>query len=157
MHVTRTLGAAFRHVTGVGLQALLIAAIVVGATLALAALYRPATNLLSTGTASAARPVTGVISVELPVAHGETTTATVNPGGSDTYVRLRCYAPDLGGAFVYGRYFAVDSANHAILGPLASTLWTSGRASCIAEEGYFTRNGLGKWVILATTTFAVQP
>jgi hypothetical protein len=156
MHETSHLATAGRHIGSVGLQALLIAAIIVSATVALSAIYRPATNFLSTGTVLAAKPQSGAISVQLPVAHGETTVATVNPGGADVYVRLRCYAPDLGGAFVYGRYFPVDSSHQATLGPLASTLWTSGGATCIAEEGYFTRNGLGKWVISATTTFAVD-
>ena len=157
MHETSHLGSATRHIGRVGLQALLIAAIIVAATVAVSAIYRPATNFLSTGTALAAKPHSGAISVQLPVAHGETTVATVNPGGGDVYVRVRCWAPDLGGAFVYGRYFAVDSSNQATLGPLASTLWTDGAATCIAEEGYFTRNGLGKWVVNATMTFSVDP
>ena len=96
--------------------------------------------------------VTGVISVP-NVEYAGTTTATVNPGGSDTYVFVQCYTPD--GRYVYAAYFPVDASNHAQLGPLWSTLWSRGDASCKAQEGYFTRNGFGRWESLATTTFQV--
>ncbi len=84
------------------------------------------------------------------------TTATVNPGGANTYVFVQCYAPDFGGKYVYAAYFPVDSSNHAAVGPLWSTLWPQGDASCKAQEGYFTKNGFGRWVSLATTTFHVS-
>ena len=101
----------------------------------------------------AARPESGQITVAEPVSHGGMTTATVNPGGADVYVFVRCYAPDLDGAYVYAAYFPVT----AVIGPLASSLWTSGGASCIAEEGYFARNGFGRWVLLASDHFSVVP
>ena len=111
------------------------------------------------GTAVAAKgaggkPATGVITVP-DAAYGGTTTATVNPGGTNTYVFVQCYAPDFGGTYVYAAYFPVDSSNHAQLGPLWSTLWPQGNAACRAQEGYFTRNGFGRWESLATTTFRV--
>lgn len=105
----------------------------------------------------AAKPASGHITVAEPVSYGGTTTATVNPGGSDVYVFVRCYTPDLDGAYVYAAYFPVSADNTAAIGPLASSLWTSGGASCTAEEGYFTRNGFGRWVVLASDRFAVTP
>jgi hypothetical protein len=104
--------------------------------------------------ASGNGPVTGVITVP-DTQYAGTTTATVNPGGADTYVFVQCYAPDFGGTYVYAAYFPVDSSNHATVGPLWSTLWPQGNASCTAEEGYFTRNGFGRWESLAATTFHV--
>jgi hypothetical protein len=116
--------------------------------------------LVSAGTALAVSGgggqgrLTGTISVGDAVWAG-TTTATVNPGGENVYVFVQCYAPDIGGKYVYARYFPVDENNHAAIGPLWSTLWPQGDASCSAQEGYFTRNGFGKWVSLAATTFNV--
>jgi hypothetical protein len=144
-----------RHVFGVTLQALLIAAIV--AVFSFAAALAAGGNPAGAGFALAAKPLPGHITVVEPVAHGQSTTATVNPGGSDVYVRVRCYAPSFGGTLVYGRFFDVDSENHATIGPLASSLWTSGGASCNAQEGYVTRDGFGKWVVLASTNFTVTP
>jgi hypothetical protein len=96
----------------------------------------------------------GVITVS-DAAYGGMTTATVNPGGADTYVFVQCYAPDFGGKYVYAAYFPVDANNQAAIGPLSSTLWPRGAASCSAQEGYFTRNGFGRWESLAATTFHV--
>ena len=104
--------------------------------------------------AGGAGNVTGVISVPDTVYAG-TTTATVNPGGEDVYVFVQCYTPDFGGAYVYAAYFPVDGNNQAQVGPLWSTKWLGGDAACQAQEGYFTRNGFGRWVDVATTTFRV--
>lgn len=98
--------------------------------------------------------VKGVITVP-DAAYAGMTTATVNPGGANTYVFVQCYAPDFGGTYVYAAYFPVDANNQAAIGPLWSTLWPQGDASCRAQEGYFTRNGFGRWVSEATTTFSV--
>ena len=98
--------------------------------------------------------VKGVITVP-DATYAGTTTATVNPGGADTYVFAQCYAPDFGGSYVYAAYFPVDAANQATIGPLSSSLWPGGSASCRAQEGYFARAGFGRWVSLATTTFRV--
>ena len=83
------------------------------------------------------------------------TTATVNPGGTDVHVLVKCYTGD--GAFVYAAYFPVDANNSAQIGPLWSTPWSNSSATCPAEDGYYTRNGFGKWVVNASTTFAVSP
>jgi hypothetical protein len=98
--------------------------------------------------------VSGVISVP-DAQYAGTTVATVNPGGADTYVFVQCWAPDAGGKYVYAAYFPVDSSNQATIGPLWSTLWPQGDASCTAQEGYFTRNGFGRWESVASTTFRV--
>ena len=107
----------------------------------------------SSASAQGGAQKSGVISVP-DAAYGGMTTATVNPGGANTYVFVQCYR-DSDGKYVYAAYFAVDSSNHASVGPLWSTLWPSGSASCTAQEGYFRRDGFGKWVSLASTTFRV--
>ena len=116
--------------------------------------------LLFAGTALAAKggggSLTGHISVP-DATYGGMTTATVNPGDADTYVLVQCYAPEFGGSYVYARYFPVDpNTKQASIGPLSSTLWARGDASCRAQEGYYTRNGFGRWVVLAETTFRVS-
>jgi hypothetical protein len=146
-----------RHVIGVGLQALILSAIIATVALAMSAVYQPAGFVAGVDDAAAAKRASGRITVAEPVAHGETTTATVNPGGSDVYVFVSCYAPDMSGAYVFAAYYPVGSDDTASIGPLASSRWTSGRGSCVAEEGYFARNGLGKWVIQATDHFTVDP
>lgn len=146
-----------RHVLGVGLQALLITAILGLAALSASAVYKPAGLIAGLGNVDAAKPASGAITVAEPVSHGGTTTATVNPGGADVYVFVRCYTPDLDGAYVYAAYFPVGADQTAVIGPLASSKWTRGAASCIAEEGYFTRNGFGRWVIEASDRFNVNP
>ena len=113
-----------------------------------------AASFAGVAVAAKAGKVTGVITVP-DAQYAGTTTATVNPGGADSYVFVQCYAPAFGGKYVYAVYFPVDSSNHATIGPLRSTLWTQGPASCKAQEGYFTRNGFGRWVSLASTTFRV--
>jgi hypothetical protein len=110
---------------------------------------------LAASSVSAARRETGTITVAGPVSHGEMTTATVNPGGDQVYVFTQCYLSD--GKYVYAAYSPVGSDNTATIGPLSSTLWTSGGANCTAKEGYFTRNGFGRWVTAASTSFTVQP
>ena len=84
------------------------------------------------------------------------TTAVAYPGGKDVYVFVQCYAPDFDGRYVYAAYFPVDGNNQAEIGPLWSSLWPNSGASCTAEEGYFTRDGFGKWKSLASTTFTVN-
>ena len=135
-----------------GIVGLAIAAAVAlsGSALALAAPKGGAGGGKDSGSGS----TSGVITVADAV-YGGTTTATVNPGGEDVYVFVQCYAPDFGGQYVYAAYFPVDAANKAEIGPLWSTLWPGGDAACQAQEGYFTRNGFGKWVDAATTTFRV--
>lgn len=105
--------------------------------------------------ASAAKPYSGTITVPDTV-YGGTTTAIVSddevrPNSTGNYVFVQCYNP----SYVYAAYFIVDDG-HAVIGPLASSLWTQGSASCLATEGYFTKNGFGKWVPIAQTAFMVN-
>ncbi len=155
MYLRYYAGRSIRHVGSAIAEAALIVAIGVALVFGVAVVggSKPA----GAGNAFAAKPLSGVITVQVPVAHGETTGATVNPGGTDVYVFVQCYAPDFGGEYVYAAYFPVSADKTATIGPLASSLWKSGGASCRAQEGYFTRNGFGKWVALAKTTFTVQP
>ncbi len=142
-----------RHTIGVGLQALLIAAIVAGLAFAGSAVFGSAPG--GAYDVFAAKPVSGRITVAGPVAHGGSTTATVNPGGTDVYVFVQCYAAD--GAYVYAAYSPVSAEKTASIGPLTSPVWAGGGANCTAQEGYFTRNGFGKWVVSAATEFTVNP
>jgi hypothetical protein len=86
--------------------------------------------------------------------YGGSVTASANPGGSGVYVLAKCFTAD--GALVWGGYFAVGSNQQAQIGPIGTLKWTNSSASCTAEEGYFTRDGFGKWVVLAATTFKVN-
>ena len=65
-------------------------------------------------------------------------TATVNPGGTDVYVLVRCYTPDFVGEFVHVRYFPEDGDNSADISVLSSRLWPDSAAQCSAEGGYYT-------------------
>jgi hypothetical protein len=84
--------------------------------------------------------------------YGDTVVATANPGGDDVYVFAQCWLLD--GTYVYAAYFPVRDGQAAV-GPLAATTWANADANCTAQEGYFTRNGFGKWVTLAGDTFDV--
>jgi hypothetical protein len=86
--------------------------------------------------------------------YGETVSASPNPGGDGAYVLARCWLTD--GTYVFAAYYPVVD-NKAAVGPLAATTWRNARATCIGEEGYFMRDGWGKWVTLATDTFEVGP
>lgn len=76
-----------------------------------------------------------------------TTTAT---GASSAWVRARCYQ---GGVLVYEQYVKVEGGSATLtLGPTPS--WSSGSATCDAQDGWF-RNGT-RWRVVATDTFAVS-
>jgi hypothetical protein len=83
--------------------------------------------------------------------YGDEVVATATPGGSDVYVFVQCYNPE----YVYAAYFLVDAGGYATLGPLHASTWPNSAARCTASEGYFTRDGFGKWVEYASTTFNV--
>jgi hypothetical protein len=84
--------------------------------------------------------------------YGQTVTASANPGGEDVYVSARCWLLD--GTYVFAAFYPVLDGQ-ASIGPLEATTWPDAPAHCTAEEGYFTRNDFGKWVILATDAFEV--
>ncbi len=136
-----------RHTLGAAAEALLLAAIIAALLIALAPVYAPAGFLSGTQGVDAGRGGNGVITVP-DGTFGGTTTATVNPGGSDAWARAFCYQE---GKLVYGQYVRVNSANQATfqLGPTPS--WQGGYASCVAEEIVLKNNG--SWRVLASTTF----
>jgi hypothetical protein len=92
----------------------------------------------------------GVLTVPDGVFAG-TSTATANPGDDGTWVMAECYQ---NGTVVYRQYVKVDPTTHQAtltLGPTPS--WSSGAASCIAEEGTWFKGS--RWRAIATTTFEV--
>jgi hypothetical protein len=142
-----TAASGVRHLSGVGLQALIILGIVAALLLAMSPLFKPAADLA--GISGAAARGDAHITVPDGVFAG-TTTATLNPGGS-TYAYARCYQD---GTLVYAQYVRSTSSNTATftLGP--TPLWQGGAANCTAEEGSFARNG--HWRAVAKTTFNVS-
>ena len=145
MRAVPTIASGTRHVVGVGVQALLIAAILGLAALAASAIYKPAAFIAGVDNASAARTYSGHISVP-DGTYGDTTVATVNPGG-DVWVRARCYQ----GGLVYEQYAKANGDNQATLTLGPTPNWTGGDASCIAQEGTFGKTN--RWKVLAETTF----
>jgi hypothetical protein len=111
--------------------------------------------VVATSSVFAGPRVSGHLTVDQPVAYGGMTIAHANPGGTNVYVFSQCW--DAAGNYVYARYSAVNADNTSAVGPMSSDVWSGGGASCTAKEGYFTRNGFGRWVTLAETTFTVQP
>ena len=81
---------------------------------------------------------------------GGTTTATVNPGGEGTRVHTICFND---GGTAMESYVGVDANNQATitLGPTPS--WSSGPATCVAEEGYWSNT---RWRAVAETSFFVS-
>jgi|GEM_PF-6379837 len=84
--------------------------------------------------------------------YGSTVVAAANPGGDDVYVFTQCWLKD--GTYVFAAFYSVVDGQ-AVIGPLRATTWSIAAAGCTAQEGYFTRNGWGKWVVLAADTFEV--
>jgi len=107
---------------------------------------------LSASPALAAKGGRNGASISVPDGvYAGTTVATVNPGGSDTRVRAKCFQ---NGGLVYEQRVKVDANNQATLtlGPTPS--WSGGPANCTAEEGYYSTSF--RWHTLATTTFNVS-
>jgi hypothetical protein len=77
---------------------------------------------------------------------------TADPAGADVYVYARCWLLD-GTDVIAAFYPLVDG--QASIEPLAATTWPNSPAHCTAEDGYFTRNSFGHWVILATDAFEI--
>jgi hypothetical protein len=141
-------GSFARATAGVTIEGLLIlgtiAALVLAGTVATRGEPGSATD------AMAAR-ATGTVSVPDGV-FGGTTTATANPGDDGTWVIVDCSQNDV---IVYRQAVKVDPATHQATFTLGPTpLWSSGAASCRAEEGYWFK--LTRWRVLATTTFNVS-
>jgi hypothetical protein len=122
-----------------------------GRTLARAGAIAFIALVLASGTALAGKPG-GTGSVGVRVADGVfggTTIALAGPA-SATHVRAQCFQ---GGVLVYEQYRAFDASRQAtlLLGPTPA--WSSGAATCRAEDGYWRRGTT--WRVTSTTTFEV--
>lgn len=85
--------------------------------------------------------------------YGSTTIGTISTPRTDTEVFVQCYLLD--GTYVYAAIFP-NINGQAVIGPFAATTWAiPSAANCKAELGYVTRDGWGKWRVLATTSFNV--
>ena len=148
MRAASGLASGARHIGGVGLQALLIVGIVIAVALAFSPIFKPASDLAGTQSVQAR----GGANITVPDGvFAGTTTATLNPGGSDAWAYARCYQD---GTLVYAQYVRSTSSGTATftLGP--TPMWDSGAANCTAEEGSWGKNG--RWRAVATTTFNVS-
>jgi hypothetical protein len=148
MRAGSAIGSGARHAVEVGLQALLIAAIIATVALAMSAVYRPAGFIAGLDSVDAGR-ARGTLTVPDGV-FGGSTTATANPGDPGSTVYAQCFQD---GERVWGKYQVVDGNHQATfqLGPTPS--WTGGGATCTADELAFTKNG--RWRVVASTTFDV--
>ena len=68
------------------------------------------------------------------------------------YDSARCWLLD--GRYVFAAFYPVVEGQ-ASVGPLEATTWPNAPAHCTAEEGYSTRNGFRRWVLVATDEFEV--
>ena len=148
MGTSRAGAATMRHVALVAMEALLVAVLVWVAAMTLAGISENGGGF--TGAAHAARQ-TANLTVSDGV-FGGTTVAHANPGGDGTWVHATCMQA---GQIAMTSWVRVDATNQAtlVLGPTPT--WTSGGASCSAEEGYFAGNG--RWRVQDSTTFNVAP
>ena len=108
---------------------------------------------LVAGTALAGKPggsaTTGAVRVDNGV-YGGTTTAYAGPS-SAAWVRAMCYQ---NGYLVFEQYRQFDGSRKATLqlGPTPS--WSSGSATCTAQDGYWRRGSA--WRVTSTTSFTVS-
>lgn len=129
------------------------------ATVALTAMAFTAPTLMGAGAASKgggkprATAVAAAISAPNSV-YGSTVTATVATDRTDAEVFTQCYTPTLDGTYVYAAFSPVVGGQSQ-LGPLWATTWARSDATCTAQLGYVTRDGWGRWTVLASTTFMV--
>ena len=129
-----------RHLLGAMVEATLVIAIVAALAVGVA---------LASGQPAGAEPVAAVQgSVSVPDGvFGGTTVATANPS---PLVYAACYQS---GLRVYAQYARTDAGGRAVLTLGPTVRWTGGSANCVAEEGYFARNG--HWHRVAGSTFNV--
>lgn len=159
MRATSTLSTGFRHVIGVGLQTVLIAAIVAALAIAAATVTRTAPT--GAGSAFAAsKNQTSWISL----AGGSTTAAATQPQLGSTVafstgypttvknprIEVLCYQ---GGSLVYGEAGGVND-NFLLGGGGSIWLTNGGSADCVANLYYFGQHaGLQTYNKLASTSF----
>jgi hypothetical protein len=138
----RTTGAAtIRHVGLVALEALLVAMIVWIATMALAGASH---NGGLIGAASAG-DAPGSFAVDATRSDGRVIVSAGRGAGSWTHVACRD-----GAAVVATRWVRIGPEGRAIVG-LDPSL---GRATCVAEHGYFSANG--KWRVFGAAPFTLR-
>lgn len=135
-----------RHVGLVALEALLIAVIVWVAAMTLAGATQ---NGGIVGAAAA-----GDNSASLSVAGadlGGTAVLTAHPGDEGTWVHAKCVQAS---STVLSAWVRIDASHHAPLPVARSPHWSSGGATCVAEEGYFSTTG--RWRVIVSTTFMID-
>jgi hypothetical protein len=134
-----------RHVGLVALEALLVAVIVWVAAMTLAGATQ---NGGLVGAAAA-----GDNSASLTVAGaglGGSAVFTAHPGDEGMWVHATCVQAS---STVLSAWVRIDASHRATLPIARSTHWSSGGATCVAEEGYFSTNG--RWRVIVSTSFAV--
>jgi len=138
--------ATMRHVGLVALEALLIAVIVWIAAMTLAGATQ-SDGIAGSANAGKANPSLTVTGGRL----GGTAVVRADPGEDGMWVHATCLQ---GSAVVLASWTRIDATHLARVALPRSTAWSSGSASCTAEEGYFSSNG--RWRVLAATTFTVD-
>jgi hypothetical protein len=145
MRTGATGAATMRHVGLVALEALLVAAIVWIATMTLAGATQ-ADGIIGSANAGPASSL-AVGDARL----GGSAMVTATPGEEGMWVHATCSQAS---TVVASEWSRIDGSHHATLGFDRSDRWTSGSATCAAEEGYFSANG--RWRVIATTSFTVS-
>jgi hypothetical protein len=145
MRTSATGTATMRHVGLVALEALLVAMIVWVATMALAGATQNGgiVGAAAAGDSSASLTVAGA---EL----GGTAVFTAHPGDEGMWVHATCIQAS---STVLSAWVRIDALHHATLPLVRSTRWSSGDATCVAEEGYFSTNG--RWRVIVSTAFTL--
>ena len=138
--------ATMRHVGLVALEALLIAVIVWIAAMTLAGATQSG-GIAGAASAGKANPSLTVAEARL----GGTAIVTADPGDEGMWVHATCVQAT---TVVLASWTRIDASHLARVGLARSATWSSGAASCTAEEGYFSSNG--RWRVIATTAFEVR-
>jgi hypothetical protein len=149
MKAVSTAASGIRHLVGMSLQALVIVAIIAALVVAASVLTNTqpsgASNVLAAGHRS--NSTTTAITIPDSV-FGGTSDATT---GASKWVYVEC---SQGGQVVFEQYKQADSTGSVVLGYFGPTsMWTGGSATCVGQEGYWSRNG--RWRGIASTNFYV--
>lgn len=159
MRARSTAASTIRHAVGVGVEAVLLVAIVAALSFGVAlATGHPA----SAGSVFAAKGGSGgghggggsatntYVTITIPNGTFDGVTTASVTGASGLWVHVICNAFSGGGEVAWA---ATDNSGLAViqLGPTPS--WSSGGASCTGEAGTF--DAAGNWTALASTGFAV--
>jgi hypothetical protein len=154
MGARSTAASVVRHVGGVAVEALLVAALIATVALVFSPVYAPAKFLSGTETTLAAKgghagaKATGATITVPDGTFGGTTTAITTPG---LYVYASC---SQGSTVVYTQYKFTDASGDAVLTLGPTPMWTGGSATCKAQAGSFSNSGA--WRSQGSTTFNVS-